>query len=584
MKNFISILIVTISISALSVSAAELATSSMAITTSNRSCINIQKSPLRYKKSDDILLVQKFLMEKGLLTVAPTGYFGMATSKAIKAYQVEVSLSSTGALGPLTRAAIKKETCKYSEVEVGIQKPVAQTPLKQSTTTVPTIPTVPTMNSTTTKGVMGTSTSAFPLNPINGACGSSSGAYAKVAPTTNLCNVGTASIVSGVGPFNWTCNGIAGGLFASCVAPLATASSPIDSLVALSLSSVADQTSALQASATSKIITQAAVPAVKLKGTRILGINPTEGALGYENAFNATRLAGAQVVEVPIAWDEVEATTSVFASQWLPIVNAYFPSKGTRVSFSFNVIDSNSIRIPADLKNRAFNDPEVIKRYKAFIDYVASSTPNTDVFSVSIGNEVDITLGASDTKWKEFTDFYAAVAPYVKQKFPRAVVGSKVTFTGIFDLDRNVRALNAKTDVVMTTYYPFVAGKFTMRSPSDVALDFKKITTSYPNKKIHFNEIGYPTGVLNASSETMQSDFIKQTFLAWDTYSDKITFLNFQWLHDLSPASVKAFETYYGISDPAFLSYLGTLGLRNYDGTDKQGFISLYLEAKKRGW
>ena len=226
MKIFISILIVTASLSALSVSAAELTTTSMAIDTSNRTCINIQKSPLRFKKSDDILLVQKFLMEKGLLLVEPTGYFGMATSKAIKAYQSQKAIPSTGALGPLTRAAIKNETCIRKDSNVEIKLPVSLAPEKQSTTTTSVITSI---ISTTTIGVVSTSTPASPLNPINGACGSSSGVYAKVAPVINLCKIGTASSVSGVGPFYWTCGGIEGGLFASCGAPLATASSPIDS-------------------------------------------------------------------------------------------------------------------------------------------------------------------------------------------------------------------------------------------------------------------------------------------------------------------------------------------------------------------
>ena len=580
MKNFIPVLIATISLSVLSVFAAERTLSSMTTTTSGHICIDIQKSPLRYKKSDDMMLIQKFLKSKGLFEGETTGYFGSLTNKAIKAYQVQSSLSSTGTVGPLTRAVLKKDTCSKVIIKDDMHQSQVKEIEKQSTTTMPTVPIV--ASSSIPK--VSTTTSVVPLNPSNGVCGSSSGMYTKVIPTTNLCTSGTASAVSGVGPYNWTCNGIDGGLFASCVAPLATSYSPVSSLVALSLSSISGQVSASSARPTTGVITTGAITTVKQKGTRTLGINPTQGALGYDNAFTATRMTGAQVVEVPISWDEVEATPNTYASQWLPIVNAYFPAQGTKVSFSFNVIDSNNIRIPADLKGKAFNDPEVIKRYKAFIDYVASSTPATDVFSVSIGNEVDITLGASDTKWKEFTDFYAAVAPYVKQKFPSAVVGSKVTFTGIFDLDQYARALNAKTDVVMTTYYPFVAGKFTMRSPSDVALDFKKITTSYPNKKIHFNEIGYPSGLLNNSSEAKQSDFIKQTFLAWDTYSDKIAFLNFQWLHDLSPEDVKMFETYYGISDQFFLSYLGSLGLRNYSGTDKQAFITLYLEVKKRGW
>jgi glutamine cyclotransferase len=56
--------------------------------------------------------------------------------------------------------------------------------------------------------------------PVNGVCGSSNGAFFLVAPTTNLCTTGTATAVSGTGPFAWTCGGSNGGTTASCSAQL----------------------------------------------------------------------------------------------------------------------------------------------------------------------------------------------------------------------------------------------------------------------------------------------------------------------------------------------------------------------------
>jgi hypothetical protein len=44
-------------------------------------------------------------------------------------------------------------------------------------------------------------------NPIPAAvCGSANGSFATGVPSTNLCNVGTASTVIGTGPWNWTCS------------------------------------------------------------------------------------------------------------------------------------------------------------------------------------------------------------------------------------------------------------------------------------------------------------------------------------------------------------------------------------------
>ena len=53
---------------------------------------------------------------------------------------------------------------------------------------------------------------------VNGACGSSNGADLTSAPTTNLCNAGTATSVTGSGPWNWACAGSNGGTTTTCEA------------------------------------------------------------------------------------------------------------------------------------------------------------------------------------------------------------------------------------------------------------------------------------------------------------------------------------------------------------------------------
>jgi hypothetical protein len=57
--------------------------------------------------------------------------------------------------------------------------------------------------------------------PVNGVCGSSNGAALSSAPTANLCTSGTASAVSGSGPWAWSCAAQNGGVAASCSASVA---------------------------------------------------------------------------------------------------------------------------------------------------------------------------------------------------------------------------------------------------------------------------------------------------------------------------------------------------------------------------
>ena len=59
----------------------------------------------------------------------------------------------------------------------------------------------------------------------NGVCGSANGGTFPAAPASNLCSVGTATTVSGSGPWTWTCQGSNGGSNASCSANLQSSTS-----------------------------------------------------------------------------------------------------------------------------------------------------------------------------------------------------------------------------------------------------------------------------------------------------------------------------------------------------------------------
>ena len=149
----------------------------------------------------------------------------------------------------------------------------------------------------------------------------------------------------------------------------------------------------------------------------------------------------------------------------------------------------------------------------------------------------------------EYTEFFNAVVPHVREKFPGVIVGSKITYDGLINIAGNAKRLNNLADAVLLTYYPLNQGEFTVHDPSTIHDDFKRIIELYPDKKIYFSEIGYPSGELNASSEEKQADFIRQTFLAWDIYKSRVPLLNFQWLHDASPATIAGWQSYYGSKD-----------------------------------
>ncbi len=91
------------------------------------------------KTSKDVVTLQTFLNAKGYLQVAPTGYFGSLTLKAVKKFQTENNITSNGIVGPLTRGKIKSLSCEKKEVS----KPVTAVTLPASTTTPVITPVAP---------------------------------------------------------------------------------------------------------------------------------------------------------------------------------------------------------------------------------------------------------------------------------------------------------------------------------------------------------------------------------------------------------------------------------------------------------
>ena len=60
-----------------------------------------------------------------------------------------------------------------------------------------------------------------PPAPIRGVCGAANGVATLTTPRSGLCSAGISSAVSGHGPWTWSCSGVNGGSAVGCVAPLA---------------------------------------------------------------------------------------------------------------------------------------------------------------------------------------------------------------------------------------------------------------------------------------------------------------------------------------------------------------------------
>ena len=321
------------------------------------------------------------------------------------------------------------------------------------------------------------------------------------------------------------------------------------------------------------------------RSNRLLGIDVTiqqEGS--YDDAFMVARNAGMEFTTLSLGWDELEPAPGQYADELLDAANAYYPATGTKLALTIAVIDTVTLRMPADLDGRSLGDPEVVSRFNSLLQRVLEGLPDVDVFVLSIGNEVDSYLGDDGLLWRQYTEFFRQAAEHARELRPGMDVGVKMQFHGLTrDAIEQAQALNEYSDVVLLTYYPLNAD-FTVRPPWQADEDLGKVAALYPDRVAMLLECGYPSGVGVGSSEELQADFVRQVFAAWDHRALWLRAVCFTWLYDRSPGDLESFSRHYGVGDEQPLEFLATLGLRTFDGRPKAAFDVLQTEAGVRGW
>jgi len=322
------------------------------------------------------------------------------------------------------------------------------------------------------------------------------------------------------------------------------------------------------------------------RGDRDLAIAISDRADGdFNTAFGEAVALGMNSTSLSISWDELETAPGVYSPNpnFLDIATSYYGSRGTRLLLGINPIDTNNTRVPPHLVGRDWDDPVVIDAFKALLDWAIPRTEGVELVALAIGNEIDASLVAP-AQWAAYRRFFAAVSAHARSLRPGLRVSTKIMAAGLLGHARDEAIeLLPLTDALLTTYYP-LGSDFTADPPNVVHDVFRDIVELVPGLPVLFAEIGMPSSNRCGSSEAIQSDFITEVFAAWDTHADRVELLEFVWMHDISPAALDRYESYYGISDGCFLDYLATLGLKSPTGAPKPAWERLATEAADRGW
>ncbi len=199
------------------------------------------------------------------------------------------------------------------------------------------------------------------------------------------------------------------------------------------------------------------------KGDRILELDANASQnQDFDQAMDLARDLGAEFIRISVFWDDIETEPGIYNPDpnWLAIANQYYSSHDLAISLTISVLDTTEIRVPGDLVDRSFSDPEMQNRIRGLLDYVKTQLVDVDLTYLAIGNEIDGVLGNDLTFWNDYRDFFDPAAEYARELWPDLPVSTKVTFYGLTGPDggrclRHVSQLGHSDDHLLSIEWRF---------------------------------------------------------------------------------------------------------------------------------
>jgi hypothetical protein len=310
----------------------------------------------------------------------------------------------------------------------------------------------------------------------------------------------------------------------------------------------------------------ATVPTRILSLTDLPSLDPMPGPDDFLAAIRKSKAAGCRGAVLTHSWPSLEPREGAFTLEGLK--GAVALNEGRVLYLGIQVLNTTVKELPSDLAGKAFDDPQLIGRFRTFLDGLAPLLQHRVRF-LSIGNESDVYLSIHPDETDAFGVFLNAARDHAKHIAPEILVGTTLTDAGA--AQPKFEALTRNMDAHFLTYYHGQVGvEGAFKDTAKTKDEILGLADQLDERPILFQEIGFPADDEIGSPEK-QAAFVKGVFDAWDELGVRVPFANYFMLYDFPKAFVREQVSYYGVTEETetLTRFLSSLGLHRVDGAPR---------------
>ena len=134
-------------------------------------------------------------------------------------------------------------------------------------------------------------------------------------------------------------------------------------------------------------------------------------AASWDDAINA----GMSVGRLQIDWPELEPSPNTYDKVSFEQRLMEMKAEGLQIFLLISAYDSGEPVVPDDLKEKDFDDPEFIQRFKNLMDWVIPLLVEYDGFLISISNEAENSFGEIPGLDSQILSFLKDIKDYIHQ-------------------------------------------------------------------------------------------------------------------------------------------------------------------------